>query len=99
MSLVLGIDTGGTYTDGVILDRASKKILAKAKSLTTRDDLSRGITDCINRMEFDDFTEIFRLAGLALDMLESGETCRSGRVHPVLVICIRMRGNDTVRGK
>ena len=54
MSLVLGIDTGGTYTDGVIVDRSTKKIVAKAKSLTTRDDLCIGITKCINNMEFDD---------------------------------------------
>ena len=58
MSLVLGIDTGGTYTDGVVVDRTDKSIIAKAKSLTTRDDLSRGIIDCINRMQFDDFSKI-----------------------------------------
>jgi activator of 2-hydroxyglutaryl-CoA dehydratase len=31
MSLVLGIDTGGTYTDGVILDLINQKVIAKAK--------------------------------------------------------------------
>ncbi len=83
MSLVLGIDTGGTYTDGVILDRASKKILAKAKSLTTRDDLSRGITDCINRMEFDDFTEIKIVSlstTLATNAIVEGRGCEVGLI-------------------
>ena len=28
MTTVLGIDTGGTYTDGVILERETKKIIA-----------------------------------------------------------------------
>lgn len=39
----LGIDTGGTYTDTVIIDLGTGDILCSSKSLTTRDDLSRGI--------------------------------------------------------
>ncbi|MEX0968984.1 MAG: hydantoinase/oxoprolinase family protein [Paracoccaceae bacterium] len=42
MSIFLGIDTGGTYTDAVLI-RDERDILASAKSLTTKDDLSRGI--------------------------------------------------------
>ncbi|MGD8357798.1 MAG: hydantoinase/oxoprolinase family protein [Lysobacterales bacterium] len=40
--LKLGIDTGGTYTDAVLADRDSR-IVASAKSLTTRHDLTLGI--------------------------------------------------------
>ena len=54
MSLVLGIDTGGTYTDGVVFDRVAREVLAKAKSRTTREDLSIGITRVIEAVEFDD---------------------------------------------
>lgn len=43
MSLSLGIDTGGTYTDAVVLDGATETVVAKAKALTTRHDLSVGI--------------------------------------------------------
>jgi N-methylhydantoinase A/oxoprolinase/acetone carboxylase beta subunit len=43
MSLFLGVDTGGTYTDAVILDSETDTVLGKAKSLTTRKDLSLGI--------------------------------------------------------
>ncbi|NDH54025.1 MAG: hypothetical protein EBY24_19055, partial [Betaproteobacteria bacterium] len=35
MSYFLGIDTGGTYTDAVLLD-ADRQVVAAAKSLTTR---------------------------------------------------------------
>lgn len=38
----LGIDTGGTYTDAVIFSDA-RGVIAKAKALTTRHDLSEGI--------------------------------------------------------
>ena len=58
MSLVLGIDTGGTYTDGVVVELKSKQILKKAKALTTREDLSIGIRNCINNLGFEGFKNI-----------------------------------------
>ena len=39
MKLGLGIDTGGTYTDGVIYDFHSKKVIKDAKSVTVKEDL------------------------------------------------------------
>jgi N-methylhydantoinase A/oxoprolinase/acetone carboxylase beta subunit len=43
MNIALGIDTGGTYTDAARIDQESGEVLAGAKSLTTRHDLSLGI--------------------------------------------------------
>lgn len=40
----IGIDTGGTYTDVVLVDLASKKVLASAKRPTTHHNLSIGIS-------------------------------------------------------
>ena len=42
MTLLLGIDTGGTYTDAVLIEDESH-VIASAKSLTTREDLAIGI--------------------------------------------------------
>ena len=47
MSLVLGLDTGGTFTDAALLDTASGTVLATAKALTTRADLSIGVGGAI----------------------------------------------------
>ncbi len=83
MSLVLGIDTGGTYTDGVVIDRSTRKVLAKAKSLTTRDDLSRGIIGCIDGMVFDDFDRIDIVSlstTLATNAIVEGAGCEVGLV-------------------
>jgi N-methylhydantoinase A/oxoprolinase/acetone carboxylase beta subunit len=44
----LGIDTGGTYTDAVIMDLRSDSVLAKSKARTTHDDLSGGLTESID---------------------------------------------------
>lgn len=41
-SFIIGIDTGGTYTDAVLLDVASRQVLATAKVPTTHFDLARG---------------------------------------------------------
>lgn len=43
MAYFLGVDTGGTYTDAVIVDEGAQAVLGKAKSLTTRADLALGI--------------------------------------------------------
>ena len=50
MSLVMGLDTGGTYTDAALLDAAKGKVLATGKALTTHEDLSIGLGDAIARV-------------------------------------------------
>jgi len=47
MHISLGIDTGGTYTDAVLVNHDTGEVLASAKSLTTRHDLALGISGAI----------------------------------------------------
>ncbi|MBS3783000.1 MAG: hydantoinase/oxoprolinase family protein, partial [Anaerolineae bacterium] len=47
MKVVLGIDTGGTYTDAALVDHVTGDVLAGAKALTTRHDLAIGIERAI----------------------------------------------------
>ena len=42
-SFIIGIDTGGTYTDAVVIERSAHRILASAKSITTKGDLAVGV--------------------------------------------------------
>ena len=44
----IGIDTGGTYTDAVILNPESREVVASAKALTTRGDLSIGVIEALD---------------------------------------------------
>ena len=46
MALLLGVDTGGTYTDAVLI-RDEKVVIASAKSLTTREDLAIGVGNAV----------------------------------------------------
>ncbi|GAB4529115.1 MAG: hydantoinase/oxoprolinase family protein [Anaerolineae bacterium] len=51
---MLGIDTGGTYTDGVLLEYHSRRVLASHKSLTTKRDFSIGIERVIEGIHIPD---------------------------------------------
>ena len=48
--LFLGFDTGGTYTDAVIFDPGTSRVLASAKSLTTKQDLSIGLRKAMEQV-------------------------------------------------
>lgn len=52
MAICLGIDTGGTFTDAVLLDDAAPPgdgaLIARAKALTTRPDLTAGIAAAVD---------------------------------------------------
>ena len=52
MSVILGIDTGGTFTDSVIIDAASRQILHKAKAFTTKNNLLHGIIKSLDHLHF-----------------------------------------------
>jgi N-methylhydantoinase A/oxoprolinase/acetone carboxylase beta subunit len=43
----IGIDTGGTYTDAVIVDTQTHEVIAAAKSLTTRGSLEIGVSNAL----------------------------------------------------
>lgn len=48
--LTLGIDTGGTFTDAVLYEPSTGRVLASAKALTTYHDLSLGILEAIRKV-------------------------------------------------
>ncbi len=50
MSFILGIDTGGTFTDAVIYDTAEKKVISKKKVLTTNYDLTVCISQVVSEL-------------------------------------------------
>jgi N-methylhydantoinase A/oxoprolinase/acetone carboxylase beta subunit len=46
----IGIDTGGTYTDAAIIDANNGRVVATAKALTTKGDLTVGIIEAMDRV-------------------------------------------------
>ncbi len=79
MRLGLGIDTGGTYTDSVILDLDTKEIVSRSKALTTHDNLLKGIVDSINGLRSHENIQLVSLSTtLATNSVVEGKGCRVG---------------------
>ena len=57
-TLYLGIDTGGTFTDGVLLDPVSRSVVRKAKVLTTHQDLRICIRGILDELKIEDSAAI-----------------------------------------
>lgn len=84
MGWILGIDTGGTYTDGVIIDPASKEIIAKSKALTTREDLTIGIRNCLANLgaaALKTLSMVSLSTTLATNTIVEGRGCEVGLIQ------------------
>ncbi len=80
-ALVLGIDTGGTYTDGVLMDYHAREVLATYKSLTTKHDLSIGIDNVLEHIHLENPDEIRMVSvstTLATNAIAEGKGKRVG---------------------
>ena len=51
MAYILGIDTGGTYTDSVMICSRDQRVLSKSKAFTTRENLTTGIANSIDLLD------------------------------------------------
>lgn len=81
----LGIDTGGTYTDSVLLDLDTGEIFEKAKALTTRHDLTIGIANSISKLTPARLAEVKMVSistTLATNSVVEGKGSRVG-----LIVC------------
>lgn len=83
MGLILGMDTGGTFTDAVLLDQDSRSVVEKAKAPTTKEDLCIGIRECIGRLSEErmrDISLVCLSTTLATNSIVEGKGCRVGLV-------------------
>ena len=46
---LIGVDTGGTYTDAAIIEERTHRVIASAKAITTKGDLAIGVTEAITQ--------------------------------------------------
>ncbi|MCL2771745.1 MAG: hydantoinase/oxoprolinase family protein [Oscillospiraceae bacterium] len=84
----LGIDTGGTYTDAVIYDFDSKKILCSAKSLTTHENLSVGISNSLGKIAEQDNTDLNKIEIVSLSTTLATNACvenKGGRAKLIFI--------------
>ena len=62
MSLILGVDTGGTFTDAVLLDAESGSVKAAHKAFTTHDNLAVGIEAALDGLPGSAWARVHRAA-------------------------------------
>ena len=110
MPLILGIDTGGTYTDAVVIDPRCNKIIGKAKSFTTKNNLMEGICSCIDQLNSKDLTAVKRVClstTLATNAVVEGRGGRAGllmigsepKEMPPTVFQKRLQGKLDIKGR
>jgi N-methylhydantoinase A/oxoprolinase/acetone carboxylase beta subunit len=88
----LGIDTGGTFTDAVLLNGA-KQVIAAAKSLTTRFDLAVGIGGALDKLPQQ---ALQRVALVSLSTTLTTNSVVEGKGSPV---CVLLAGYDAAQIK
>lgn len=81
MSYILGIDTGGSYTDSVVVDAETKEILFKQKVLTTPHNLQSCIENSFKNIRsayFHDISMVCLSTTLATNSIVENHGCREG---------------------
>ena len=91
MSIVLGIDTGGTFTDGVIYDNSRNTVLTKAKTPTVHADLSESVSAVLDALDFDKPEAIDKIV---LSTTLATNAIVEGKGRPVGLIAIGAEPKD-----
>ena len=98
MAYLLGVDTGGTYTDAVILDEAADVVVGKAKSLTTRADLALGIGRAVDAALAGAGVSPNQIAMVSLSTTLATNALVEGQGGRVALIFIGFDSDDLERG-
>ena len=86
--LLLGIDTGGTYTDAVVYDERTSTVVAKAKAPTTHHDLAIGILGAIDAAMVIAGVEPERIELVSLSTTLATNALVEGKGRPVAAVII-----------
>ena len=93
MALALGVDTGGTYTDAVLI-RDEKHVIASAKALTTKQDLAIGVGNAVERVLADTGIDPGEIGLASLSTTLATNALVEGQGGRVALIFIGFRERD-----
>ena len=97
-TLLLGIDTGGTYTDAVVYDERSATVVATAKSPTTHHDLHIGIRGALRGALQRAAVEPGAIELVALSTTLATNALVEGKGRPVCAVIIGFDDDVVERG-
>jgi N-methylhydantoinase A/oxoprolinase/acetone carboxylase beta subunit len=98
MAYFLGVDTGGTYTDAVIVDEAADLVIGKAKSLTTRADLALGVGRAVDAALAQSGVLASQVALVSLSTTLATNALVEGQGGRVALIFVGFDDDDLTRG-
>ena len=93
MSFILGVDTGGTYTDAVILED-EERVIAFSKALTTHSDLSLGIGLAIQKAIKKEKTATEKISLVSLSTTLATNALVEGQGDRVALVMIGFQDSD-----
>ncbi|MCR9127121.1 MAG: hydantoinase/oxoprolinase family protein [Rhodobacteraceae bacterium] len=93
MAILLGVDTGGTYTDAVLV-RDDREVIASAKALTTRADLALGVRAAISAVLGQSGIDPAAIALASLSTTLATNALVEGQGGRVALIYIGFRAQD-----
>lgn len=93
MALLLGVDTGGTYTDAVLI-RNEEEVIASAKALTTRHDLAIGVGNAVRAVLEQSNTEAGQISMASLSTTLATNALVEGQGGRVALVYIGFRERD-----
>ena len=93
MKLGLGIDTGGTYTDAVLMNLADGRILDSNKALTTHFNLVEGIEKVVAGLK-QEYLEDIKLVSVSTTL--STNSTLEGKGHPAGLILAGYKVNGNI---
>ncbi len=85
-ALLLGVDTGGTYTDAVAISAVTGEIVASAKALTTRHDLAVGVSEALSSVV--DTVDATNISLVSVSTTLATNAVVEGHGSPILVLLI-----------
>ena len=82
---IIGIDTGGTFTDGVLLQYQTREVVSTAKTLTTKSDLKVGVINALKQLKLKDDFDV-RMVGISSTLATN--TIAEGKARRVALLLI-----------
>ena len=96
MALSLGVDTGGTYTDAVLVENEDR-VIASAKSLTTRHDLADGIGKAVAEVLTRSGVDATQISLASLSTTLATNALIEGQGEPVGLVLVGFDRKDLTR--
>jgi len=96
MAILLGVDTGGTYTDAVLI-KDETQVIASAKALTTRGDLAVGVGNAVQAVLDQSGIDACDIAMTSLSTTLATNALVEGKGGKVCLVFIGFSQKDVAR--